>query len=243
MRRAVAVLTRSPQRAWLEFLKDFRHYKVFLVIDDSKNYTELQKEYPTIQFIQIDTTECKMLGYTYVCYSPPDRKPVVAWEKAFFYFARLNTTYDQVWLIEDDVFFNNEFTLKAIDEKYETSGLLTSPYLEHKVANKNVWAWGKMDFRVPLPYYTAMVCACRVSKEIFAEIKSYAAKYRTLVLHETILSTFAKKMGLQYDQPEELVSIVYRREWKPEEINKRNVYHPIKDLEKHRGYREALAKI
>lgn len=240
MQRALAILTRRPQKIWLEFLSTFKIYDIFLVIDDSSDYSILQKEYPTVRFIQIDPTECKVLGFTDFAYSPPDRKPVVAWEKALFYFSRLNTTYDQIWFFEDDVFFYSEETIQEIDKTYETSDVLTSPWTEHKTAPKNVWAWGKMEFRFSLPYYTAMVCACRISKEVLEEIRLYAKKYKTLVLHEAMVPTIAKKRGKEYSTPEELTSIVYRKEWNQEEITRRNLYHPIKDLQLHETIRARL---
>jgi hypothetical protein len=35
-------------------------------------------------------------------------KKVIAWDKAFYYVGVINRNYDDVWFIEDDVFFKSE---------------------------------------------------------------------------------------------------------------------------------------
>jgi hypothetical protein len=45
---------------------------------------------------------------------------------------------------------------------------------------------------------------------------------------------------LVYDNPVELKYIIYRRNYDVEEIDKHNMYHPIKDISKHDKFRKII---
>ena len=167
-------------------------------------------------------------------------KKISGWDKAIFYFANINTNYNNVWFIEDDVFLYDENTLLNIDTKYNDSDLLTSTYKENSTGHKNDWHWKKINIKLSPPYYYAMVCATRISKTLLSKIKDYATEYKTLFFLEALFPTLCKSNNLQYDIPDELHTIIYRKIYTIEDINKINLYHPVKDTTKHKLYRNKL---
>ena len=63
------------------------------------------------------------------------KKDITAWEKALYYFCKIEVEHEYVWFIEDDVFFYNEDTLFNIDYKYSNSDLLSNVYNENKTGD------------------------------------------------------------------------------------------------------------
>jgi hypothetical protein len=52
--------------------------------------------------------------------------------------------------------------------------------------------------------------------------------------------TIAHYHGLTYDMPTELAEIHWRRDWSIEEMNRGTFFHPMKDMEQQRKFRELL---
>jgi hypothetical protein len=168
------------------------------------------------------------------------KKLISGWDKAFYLFG-LKISYDYVWLLEDDVFFYDEKTIKDIDEKYPYYDLLTN--CDFQEANVNTWVWSGLKINLPRPYYSGMVCASRLSNKLLKSINDYAMKNKKLFFIEALLPTITKHNNLTYFQPSELTSVVYREDWLKENVlNKENIYHPIKDLTKHYDIRYKLSK-
>lgn len=84
---AVVLITRTPNIVWLNFLKSFTHYDIYIMIDDnSKDYKKIyQEQYPTIHFIQIDNDECQRNGFVGSS-TATKLPPVMSWDKAMYYF-------------------------------------------------------------------------------------------------------------------------------------------------------------
>ncbi|MBV8389259.1 MAG: hypothetical protein JO080_05615, partial [Mucilaginibacter sp.] len=123
-RRAIAIICRTPDIIWLDFLAGFTSYDIFLIIDnDSYDCAALISAYSSIRFIQVDSEPCTAAGFTEL--NAVHFNNVTGWDKALYYFSCLNTAYQQIWLFEDDVFFYDENTIKNIDAKYADSDLLT----------------------------------------------------------------------------------------------------------------------
>jgi hypothetical protein len=80
-----------------------------------------------------------------------------------------------------------------------------------------------------------MVCASRLSNRLLKAINDYAIKNKKVFFIEAFLPTITKHYNLTYFQPTELTSVVYKYDWikEKENLNKENIYHPIKDLMKH----------
>jgi hypothetical protein len=152
----------------------------------------------------------------------------------------INTNYNHVWFFEDDVFFNSEETLAKIDSQYY-SDLLSNTYEETKNEYKNDWLWGRIDYIFyELPFYKAMVCCVRMSSNLLCKIKEYAIKHKTLFFLEALFPTVCKKNNLVYDTPPEFNNIVFRKNYKNIDINASEIFHPVKDITKHKFYRELI---
>ena len=45
---------------------------------------------------------------------------------------------------------------------------------------------------------------------------------------------------MKYDTPTEFKNIVYRNDYKDTDIDENNLFHPVKDISKHKYYRDML---
>lgn len=140
-------------------------------------------------------------------------------------------------VIEDDVFFFNEDTLLNIDNKYLHSDLLTNAYTDSLNDDINTWHWKHIKIKFAPPYYKAMVCITRFSKKMIVSIDNYAKRYKTLFFLEALFPSIAKVCSLKYDTPEEFFNIIWKRDYKKEDINVKDLYHPVKNLENHLLFR------
>lgn len=231
-KKCICLITLNPNTIWLEFLNGFKKYDIYVVIDDnSKNYSETYgKTYPNISFIQINNYKCEESGFINVNFLM--KKNVTGWEKALYYFATLERDYSNVWFIEDDVFFYSEKTILNIDKNHPDSDILVSDCIRR--SNSRSWPhWKVIEINFEQPYFRAMVCATRLSKHLLAHIAQYARDNKTLFFLEALFPTIAKQYKLKYSTPLELITIVWRRNWKEEHINTNFIYHPIKNIEQH----------
>jgi len=235
----VCLLCRIPNDIQIHFLSSFTKYDIYVIIDDnSKCYKEQYAKLRNVNIIQIDNGECKNAGFRNTCYTL--KKEITAWSKSMYYFSVLNKKYDKVWFFEDDVFFYDEETIINIDLKYDDSDLLTKSYGENKNGDKRGWHWANIDIKFPPPYYCAMVCATRMSSSLLSKIKDYAYEHNTLFFLEALFPTMCKINNMKYDTPSELKNIDYRRNFYDTNINKHELFHPVKDIQKHIHYRELL---
>ena len=249
MENCICLICHKPNLIYFDFLNTITDYDVIVIIDDeNEKYYEDNKElydtrYPKLIIAQINYNECIIFGFQLSNLTL--NKMVSGWDKALYFYFKLNynmlaikKTYKNVWFIEDDVFFYNEEALKNIDNKYPNSDLLV------KNVNKkedNDWVWNLINIHTDEPYYNSLVCACRMSTKLLFYIFDYAEKYRQLFFIEALFPTIAMQNNLQCDFPEELDTIVYRKDWSYDEINKTSIYHPIKNIELHKLLREALS--
>jgi hypothetical protein len=236
---ALCIVCREPSIIWLEFLNNFIYYDIYIVIN---NKVDIEKyKYDNINFIQIDTDECKLYGFNhanrcaYLQYFPE----VTAWDKALYYFTTINTNYQYIWFIEDDCFFMSELTIVNIDNKYKDEDLLTKSHkLENSGANID-WIWSNMNNMTHLkkPYAISFIQACRLSSNLLAFIKKYANENKKLFVIEAMFNTIALKKNLKVSNPYEL-SFLYG----PEEVSSLYkheiyIYHAEKNIDNHKLYR------
>lgn len=234
----ICLICRKLNDTWLNFLKQFTHYDIVIIVDDNDAIADYSNTNTNIKVIQILEKECIDAGFINVNFLTFDR--VTGWEKAVYYFANgsaATNDYDHIWFLEDDVFLFSEQTLLNIDKQYESSDLLTAPYTENLTGRKN-WHWRHLHIEFPPPYYNAMVCAMRASKALLTKVRDYAQSYKTLFFLEALFPTFCKRHNLIYDTPDELKPIVYMARYSKEDIGPINLYHPIKDLKKHVDFRK-----
>ena len=243
MKNCVCLLAKKPSDYWIEFLSTFKKYDVYIVIDDNTiDYSSQYKQHKNINIIQIKEQECENQGFKNLSYCTyfNGYKPVDVWEKACYYFSNKNTTYDNVWFIEDDVYFYNEDVLLNIDKKYESSDLLANgkTYDINKDGFKSNWHWRKMDINLEPPYHCTMVFASRLSKSLLWYINDYAVSNNELFFSEASFPTLCLNYGLIYDKPPQLDTVIYSVDnviyngvITPKlDINRESLFHPVKDL-------------
>ena len=239
-KKCICLITYKPNLIWLSFLNEFKSYDIFVIVDDNSiDYQKIYKtHYPNINFIQIANQECEDNGYVNVNFLM--NKNVTGWEKALYFFSRKNNNYAKVWFIEDDVFFHSEKTLATIDKQFPDSDILSRNCMQREDCRS--WKhWKDISINFNPPYFMSMVCATRISKNLLFYINQYAITHNTLFFLEALFPTLARKYRLLYDCPKELDSVVWRRVWKENEINSKNIYHPEKDINLHFYYRDTNA--
>jgi hypothetical protein len=236
-KKCVCILTVNPSDIWLKFLSDFIHYDVYMVCDNNNvDYTTMyESQYPKIKIIQIQNSEADKFGFKNSSSAISPRQIVNSWDKALFYFSKINTEYEHVWFIEEDVYFYNENTLVNIDKQYTDHDLLCNT-LTPKSADMSstwFWHWPLFTINLPEPHYRGMVCATRLSKTLLAHITNYAYQNKTIFYLETLFPTIALHYNLKYHTPNELQPVVYRCDWSSEDINTTQLFHPMKNLDSH----------
>jgi hypothetical protein len=237
---AICLITFQPRHFWCDLLNTFKDYKVFVMVDDNNfNLTEFENKYNNIFFIKIDNLKCKQSGFINSSYIMI-KKEIIGWDKALYYFAYENTSYEYVWLLEDDVFFYNENTLLNIDKQNQSSDLLSNKIYENSKSNAKNWHWPRIKIKLPPPYHHGMMCIVRFSKNMFESIKDYATKYKTIFFIEAFFPTIAKKYNLICNCPDEFNEILYYRRLTIDKINKTSLFHPVKNPDSHIEYRNHL---
>jgi hypothetical protein len=238
MTNCIAILTKEPIPAWMEFLKDFKDHDVYLIIDENTvDYNSVYKsKYPTINFIQIKNDECADNYFTNSS-TTTGMPSIISWDKALYYFSNINTKYDNVWFIEADVFFYGESTISNLDSKYSSSDILVSKCDPKKPGE---WLWSRIHIGFPEPHFCGMVCAVRMSSALLFHIDQYARSNKSLFCLEAMFISIAMYKGLKLDIPNELKTIVYQKDWQMNEINKDNLYHPVKNMDNHNEFRQIL---
>ena len=233
--RALCMITVRPNVIWCDFLNSFSKYDIFIVMDDNKfDCDELKKKYKNINFIQVENEKCKANGYKNSNFATLN-KPVSGWDKALYYFGIENNNYEYVWFTEDDVFFYNEDTIVSIDGEYTNSDLLC----KKTSTNGDKWYhWNHVintiEYQPPLK--NGMMCIVRFSKKMIGCINDYALKYNKICFLEAFFPTIAMKHTLKCNHPGEFETIHYR--YNHMEVNKKNLYHPVKNIEMHTSFRQ-----
>ena len=160
-----------------------------------------------------------------------------------YYFTRINTEFDHIWLIEDDVFIPSVSALINLNNKYPIADLLCAENIKNDSGETKSWPhWQKAVGKINLPWYESAVCVIRVSKRLFQKIDEYVIKHKVLLWHEMLFNIIAMHNNFLLETPSELSTIVWRRNWTFNDINRRklNLFHPIKNFDLHSTYRKKL---
>ena len=237
---AICILTRFYNQFWIDFLKSFTNYDVFLMVDDNVIIYEMSHETP-IRIIQVDETLCIQHNYTHSS-TAANMKDIIAWDKALYYFNHVETGYENVWFIEDDVFFVSEKTVLDIDQKYPKSDLISAFHdINHNGDASVGWNhWFNIIHRIEPPWAHSLVCACRLSRRLLKRVDEYLHD-RHLIFIESLFNTLALHNSYEITTPSELSTIYYDHKWTEDQIvDPTRIYHPIKSLEMQKSLRQKL---
>jgi hypothetical protein len=229
---AICILSRNFNETWMDFLKTFTHYDLYMVVDD--NTTLYDTTIGNVTIIQVPDNVCTENNYyKSSCWS--NLKDIVAWDRALYYFNRVNTNYDHIWFMEDDVFIAGEHILRSVDEKYPTSDLLCAFHEINETGNvRQGWNhWVNVIHRIGTPWAHSMISCARLSNRLLKRVDDYVSD-RHLMFIEALFNTLALHHGYAVDNPEELKdTIAYDTKWNRDEVDITKIYHPFKKMEDH----------
>jgi len=247
---AICLLCVKPNKIHIDCINTISNYKLFMICDDNNCNIEYNTN---IEFIKIDDNECFEKGFknSNCCVN----KNPSAWDKVFYYFAKINPIkYNYVWILEDDVFVPNNDVFCNLDNKYGDADLLSKSHHNYIVYNIDSFLWKSATDKYELPWFSSMVCCCRISNQLFEEIGKYADEKGELFFIEIMINTIADHKKLVVKEVEEFENIVAkpvqgnryrhfsqgRMIWMTKNIlNFRDnyIYHPVKNIELHEEYR------
>lgn len=232
-------LTITPSEKFYNFIKKLPEIdNIYICIDN--NHYNIPNYDGKIKIIKINDKTCINEGFQN---SNRYIEGATSRDKALYYFYKNDINYDYIWFIEEDVFIPTIETIKNIDIKYPDNDLLVS---ENNIIyeKRSSWHWSMMnrelDGKLSLPYSNAMICAIRCSKKLLECIFNHALKYKTLFFDEVIFNTIALHNNLNVKDIEELKTIVWKKKWTKNEINIKNLYHPVKSIEDQYELRKAF---
>lgn len=233
MKTAICILSRYYNETWIQFLKEFKQYDTFFVIDDMT--TLYEKKINGVNIIQIPEDICREANY-YNSSTVSNLKDILAWDKALYYFNRINPKeYDHIWFLEEDVFIMSEQVLKNIDEKHPSIDLLSAfnDINERGDINQGWNHWINVIHRIGTPWAHSLISACRLSRRLLDRIDDYIHD-RPLLFIEALFNTLALHNGYEIDHPDEMKNtITYDNKWDREQVDISKLYHPFKKIEDH----------
>lgn len=241
---AVVFLTKSPQKGTTDFAKKVAadtEFKVFVVIDDWDEFGETEG----VTQIQIPDEICLRSGYhsTMTKDSVLNKNPI-AWDKFVYYFCKIDTSFDFLWVFEDDVFVPSVGTIVNLHNKYGGYDLVT-PNNFKREGNAMDWHWKHVIDKIEPPYYFSMVCAMGISKSVLNAIRGFVDAKNTLFFNEIMFNTLAMQNDLNVIAPLELKSIVWLGNWGIDDwlLLPDNVFHPHKHIDEHQWYRDFIKEV
>ena len=165
-------------------------------------------------------------------------------DKALYYFSIEKKDYDNVWMIEDDVFFYNLETIKRLDRRYPSSDLLTKQFdIVRNEREKNEMRWDNWHFltdKIGFPWTKGMICVIRVSSSLLSAIRGYALKNKTLLFDESMFTTLSLHSNLSIDTPHEFQEVDYYDHINWNYLNQTHFLHPVKDPSVHEKLRRSI---
>jgi hypothetical protein len=235
---AIVFLTYRPSNELIAFTKDLQEScrsSVYICIDDDAyDHTQI-----SVRTLKYSSAVCAHNGFkNLLLYCTAKLRPC-AWEKAMFHFCVIETSYDFVWFIEDDVLITSLQTIPDIDRKYPFADLLCRSNDPLDITSK--WPHLKTARSLPKPWFFSMMCACRLSKNLLFNINKFANIKKTLHFHEVFFNILAYQYKLKVVNPHELNGILWRHNWDINNITLGHMYHPVKEQDRHDTLRRDLA--
>jgi hypothetical protein len=247
MRIAIAFLTKYPGSETINFANKIGYetnFKAHIIVDSMEPVPIT--EHCTI--VQLSDSICMSAGFKNCNIGnnvTSIKKNPTAWDKFLYFFCELNTSFDFVWVFEDDVFIPNIDVLRRLINKYTEFDLVTANNFVRRGDDMS-WYWPHIIDKIPGPHFNSMVCAAGISKNLLEVINKRVKSAGELFYIESLLNTLAIQNSLSVHCPLELKSIVWMGHWGIDEfiLLPNNIFHPLKDIEKYPEKRELiLAKI
>jgi hypothetical protein len=242
---AVVFLANNPSQGTLDFameLSQTTDFHVFIVIDNNEKY--YGKSFRDVNIIQVPDALCVANGYYNSNISDSAthiKKNPIALDKFLYSFCTIYTTYDFVWVFEDDVFIPSIDTIVNLDERYNEYDLIT-PNNFAKTDSVLDWHWKHVINEHNSPYFYSMICGMGLSRTMLNAVKRYVGWHKSLFYCEVMFNTLAHHTQLKVKDAFELKSIVWMGKWDIDEflLLPHNVFHPRKDIDNHDNLRRQI---
>jgi hypothetical protein len=231
---AICVLTRYYSQYWVDVLNTFTNYDCYLVIDDNTNIYDESTQTGNVRIIQVPDEVCYQSNY-YKSSTWSNLKDIVAWDRALYYFNRVNTDYENIWFTEDDVFFHSHTIFKTIDDKYPSSDLLCAFHEINPTGDIHAgWNhWINVIHRIGTPWAHSLIAVSRLSRRLLQRVDDYLSD-RHLMFIEALFNTLCLHHNYVVDNPTEMTTTIhYDTKWDIDNIDFTKLYHPIKKIEDH----------
>ena len=113
-----------------------------------------------------------------------------AWDKALYFFSNLNTAYDNVWFIEDDVFVPSVEAIVNIDDRHKDADIVSAENNINHTGELESWLWWQHVPKnvFPLPWACSMVCAVRLSKATLKAINHAISNNRANMARKRLIN-------------------------------------------------------
>lgn len=245
MKTAFCLLTRTINIEYVKFLEEIKNKSdidVYILCDDN---SVLIPE-SDISILRYDNKFMKTTNYTHSTYVTTSND-ILAWDKAIYHFCEIDTSYDYVFFIEDDIFIPTIESISYINNKYQDDLLCKGNIGFKEDDNEDIskWHWKHLKGTLQLPWYASMVCGIRVSKRLLQEIKKVINKVQNIPFIEGLFNTIAVHNGFSINTIDEFKQICYSKTDADyikyiDYLQKGNWIHPIKNIELHSIIREIL---
>lgn len=242
---ALCFLTRQASSEIIQFALEVSRYvsslDILIIVDDN-NIITLPIFSSTVRLLQFNDTICIKYGF-YGTNTLDSRKICSAWDKALYYFSRQSSHYSFVWFIEEDVFIPSVQAFKSVHELYSSSYDLVVGDIEYNTNgdSTNWYHWYLVPGTFTLPWARGMVGAIGCSRSLLFTINEYAKWRGQLTFIEFLFHTLSiQNNNMSIVTPYELDTIRYRDPFTLQQVQARpnNWWHPMKDLDKRRAWRQ-----
>jgi hypothetical protein len=240
-RTAIVWLTVRPPEALFRFAEKLNRdsYDSYVVVD-ANDYVLPSYDDKKVKVIKYEQGVAEARGY----------KNSVLWVenraasrcKALYHFAEVDTSYDWVWFIEEDVFVPSLNTVRHLDKLYPEGDLICTGNEINTTGELESWPWwAKLKPLIALPWSKSMIQAIRLSPRMFREISTFVKEKGTLLFDEGMFTTLAIHANLKIVNPPELSNLVYwHRVFDVNEFKPFHMYHPVKSWNQHNQYKDEM---
>jgi hypothetical protein len=247
----------APPKEYLKTLVPFTQTQVVYVICDNNEYippessefktvkiteADASTSYPVtpgvLYIVQIQDDICGKTGYINSASTIP-KKPS-AWDKALYYFCIKNMA-PHVWFVEEDVFIPRSNIFDEMNGRYPHTDLVGKQHVSETDDPGFFW-WFDAEGKMERPYYRCLVCAVRISRNIFTEIAKIANEKKTVCFVETLFSTIVEHKKFTKELAPELQSVIFRHTWTKDTVHKNGLFHPVKEVKDHIDFKTHLDK-
>jgi len=247
-KKAICFLSASFSDKLYEFVKELakddteRDYDFYICIDKGVE-SDINNNDENITLLFVDGKSAEEKGFKSSVWYFQGR--ACSRDKALYYFSiEKPDVYDNIWMIEDDVFFYNLETIRRLDRRYPSCDLLTKQFdivrNEHE-KNKMTWLhWHFLNDKIGFPWTKGMISVIRVSSLLLSVIRDYALKNKTLLFDESMFTTLSLHYNLIVETPDEFQEVIWYDNIIWNYLNSTHFLHPIKDLSFHEKLRHNI---